>query len=138
MSEFRKTRTAAGYAASHGRGGLASSRAVALLKRLGACEATLAAWDADKPAIADGQLRGLVLAARDLAGQTWLAASRDDPDVAAFTALETTRVPPAPAELDEIISRALWARFAPASTARDDASPDDAAAGARIPVPRPA
>ena len=72
------------------------------------------------PAVFHGVLRDLVLAARDLAGPAWLAATSDDPDTAAFTALQATPVPPSPAELDEIISRVLRARFAPPGLARDD------------------
>ena len=60
-----------------------------------------------------------VLAARDLAGPSWLAAASDDPDIAAFTALQATPAPPSPAGLDEIISRVLWARFPPPGTRRD-------------------
>ena len=71
------------------------------------------------PAVFHGVLRDLVLAARDLAGPAWLAATSDDPDIAAFTALQATPVPPSPAELDEIISRALRARFTPPGPARD-------------------
>jgi hypothetical protein len=36
-----------------------------------------------------------------LAGPSWLAASADDPDVEAFTVLESVPAPPAPAGLDE-------------------------------------
>jgi hypothetical protein len=124
VSAFPKIRTAAVYVASDGPSDLARSRAVVLLKRLRACEAALAGGNGEIPAPAPGRLRGLVLAARDLAGPAWLAASGDDPDIAAFTALDATPVPPAPAELDEIISRVLWARFAPHGTARDGTGPD--------------
>jgi len=78
------------------------------------------------PAALHGVLRDLVLAARDLAGPAWLAAASDDPDIAAFTALQATPVPPAPAELDEIISRVLRARFAPPGPARDGGDPGPA------------
>jgi hypothetical protein len=74
------------------------------------------------PAALHGLLRDLVLAARDLAGPAWLAAASDDPDIAAFTALQATPVPPSPAELDEIISRVLWARF-PVRHPADGAGP---------------
>ena len=60
-----------------------------------------------------------MLAARDLAGPSWLAAASDDPDIAAFTALQATPAPPSPAGLDAIISRVLWARFPPPGTPRD-------------------
>jgi hypothetical protein len=75
------------------------------------------------PAALHGLLRDLVLAARDLAGPSWLAAASDDPDIAAFTALQATPAPPSPAELDEIISRVLWARFPPPGTPRDGGPP---------------
>jgi anti-sigma B factor antagonist len=70
-----------------------------------------------------GLLRDLVLAARDLAGPSWLAAASDDPDIAAFTALQAAPAPPSPAGLDEIISRVLWARFPPPGTPRDGGPP---------------
>jgi hypothetical protein len=46
----------------------------------------MASASGQPPAVA-GLFRGLVLAARDLAGPAWLAASGDDPDVTAFTTL---------------------------------------------------
>jgi hypothetical protein len=92
-----------------------------LLTRLEACEDIPAGGDV--PAVFHGVLRDLVLAARDRPGPAWLAAASDDPGVVAFTALQATPVPPAPAELDEIISRVLWARFAPPGPARDGVGP---------------
>ena len=80
-----------------------------MLTRLEACEDIPAGGDV--PAVFHGVLRDLVLAARDRAGPAWLAAASDDPGVVAFTALQATPVPPAPAELDEIISRVLWALY---------------------------
>ena len=126
MSAFPKTRAAAGYAARHGPGELTRARAAILLARLDAFEDLLPGGDGDVPAALHGLLRDLVLAARDLAGPAWLAAVGDDPGIAAFTALQATPVPPAPAELDEIISRVLWARFAPPGPARDDGDPGPA------------
>lgn len=41
----------------------------------------------------------------------WLDASADDPDVAAFTAMQATASPPAPRVVNETCSRVLWARF---------------------------
>ncbi len=114
MSAFPRTRAAAGYAAAHGRGDLTRRRATTLIRRLRACEALTAAGGPTS-AFAHTQQRAVVLAARDLAGPAWLAARGDDPDIAAFTALEATPVPPAPADLDEIISRMLRARFTPAA-----------------------
>jgi anti-sigma B factor antagonist len=118
-----KTCAAARDAARHTRSELACARAAVLLTTLGACEGIPAG---DVPAVFHGVLRDLVLAARDLAGPAWLAAA--DPDIAAFPAPQATPVPPAPAELDEIVSRVLWARFAPPATA--------ATPGQR-PAPRP-
>jgi hypothetical protein len=114
MSTFPKSRAAAGYIARHARGELARARAAVLLTRLDACEDVPAGGDV--PAVLHGLLRDLVLAARDLAGPAWLAAASDDPDIAAFSALQATPVPPSPAELDDIISRVLWSRFAPPGT----------------------
>jgi hypothetical protein len=121
MSAFPKIRAAARYAARHARGELARARAAVVLARLGACEGIPAGGEV--PAVFHGLLRDLVLAVRDLAGPAWLEASGDDPDVAAFTALQATPVPPSPAELDEIIARVLWARFAPPGPPRDGAGP---------------
>ena len=121
MSTFPKTRAAAGYIARQARGELTRGRAAALTARLDACEDIPAGGDV--PAVFHGLLRDLVLAARDLAGPAWLAAASDDPDIAAFTALQAIPVPPSPAELDEIISRVLWARFAPPGTPPDGADP---------------
>jgi len=84
-----------------------------VLTRLDACEAALAGGYGEMPAIVHGMLRDLVLAVRDLVSRAWLAAGSDAPDIAAFNALESIPAPPAPADLDEIISRVLWARFAP-------------------------
>lgn len=124
MSTFPKTRAAAGYIARHVRGELTRGRAAVLTARLDACEDVPAGGDV--PAVFHGLLRDLVLAARDLAGPAWLAAASDDPDIAAFTALQAIPVPPSPAELDEIISRVLWARFAPPGPARDGGGPGPA------------
>jgi hypothetical protein len=98
VSYFPKTQAAAGYAASQERSILARGRAAVLVRRLRACEAALDAAGGYLLPAASGPLRDLVLAARDLAGPAWLAASADDPDVAAFTALESTPAPPAPAD----------------------------------------
>jgi hypothetical protein len=113
VSYFPKTRAAAEYAASQGRSVLARGRAEVLIRRLQDYGMALDGADGHSPPAASGPLRDLVLAARDLAGPAWLAASADDPDVAAFTALESAPAPPAPADLDEVLSRVLWARFAP-------------------------
>ena len=92
MTAFPRTRAAAGYAARHGPGELARARATLLLARLDACEDFLPDGDGDVPAARRGLLRDLVLAARDLAGPAWLAATGDDPDIAAFTGVDTGTV----------------------------------------------
>jgi hypothetical protein len=113
MITFTKTRSAADYISRHTTSYLARSRALVLVKRLGVCEAALAAEDGD-PAVAYGLLRGLVRTVRELAGPTWLSANTDDPDIAAFTALDDAPTPPSSAVLDELLARVLWTRFAPA------------------------
>ena len=113
MITFTKTRSAAHYISRHTTSDLTQSRALVLVKRLGVCEAALAAADGD-PALAHGLLRGLVRTVRKLAGPTWLSANTDDPDIAAFTALGDAPAPPPPGELDELLARVLWARFTPA------------------------
>jgi hypothetical protein len=119
MTRFPKTRAAARYAARHGPGEPARARAAVLLAKLGACETALAGGDASPPVVC-GLLREVMLAAGHLAGPAWLAASGDDPGIAAFTALRAAPAPPAAAELDEIISRVLWTRFPPPGAACDD------------------
>jgi hypothetical protein len=78
MITFIKTRSAADYISRHTTSDLTQSRALALVKRLGVCEAALAAADGD-PALAHGLLRGLVRTVRELAGPAWLSANTDDP-----------------------------------------------------------
>lgn len=134
MSTFPKTRAAAGYAARHTPGELTRAHAAVLLTRLGACEDLLPGDDGDVPAVLHGALRDLVLAVRDLAGPAWLDASGDDPDVAAFTALQATASPPDPARIDEICSRVLWARFGPPGTSRDDTGRDRTGPGQAVPA----
>jgi hypothetical protein len=114
MSTFPRTRAIAGDIAEHGPGGMARARAALLLTRLNACDEALASRNGEIPALAQGLLRGLVIVARDLVGWAWLAASDDAPDIAAFTALDRTPCPPAPDELDQILSRVPRARFRPA------------------------
>jgi hypothetical protein len=119
MSAFGKTRAAAEYAAQHARSDLARTSAAVLLTQVEACETAMAGGEGQPPVAVAGLLRDLVRATRDVAGPAWLAASGDDPDVAAFTALEATARPPGPARIDEICSRVLWARYAPAGAPRD-------------------
>lgn len=111
MTTFAKTRAAASYAAQHGPE--AARAAAALLQETAACRDALDGEPGQPPVATAGLLRTLVLAARDLAGPAWLAANSDDPDVAAFAALQATASPPDPGRIDDIISRVLWARFAP-------------------------
>ena len=112
VTAFAKTRTAARYAVAHSVG-LAAYRAAVLARQARACERAVSDGDRELPAVSSGLMRDLVQAVRDLVGGAWLAASGDDPDIAAFNALEAVAVPPAPSQLDEILSRVLWARFAP-------------------------
>jgi hypothetical protein len=95
MITFTKTRSAADYISRHTTSDLARSRALVLVKRLGVCEAALAAEDGD-PALAYGLLRGLVRTVRELAGPTWLSANTDDPDIARLHSPWTTHPPPHP------------------------------------------
>jgi hypothetical protein len=112
---FGKTRAAAEYAALHALADLTRVRAAVVLRELAACETALAGGNGRLPAaVSAALLRGLVIAVRELAGPAWLEASADDPDVAAFAAMQATARPPAPGVVDETCSRVLWARFSPA------------------------
>lgn len=120
MRLFGKTRAATEYAALHARADLTRVRAAALLQELTACEMALVDGNGRHPAeVSAALLRSLVIAVRDLARPAWLDASADDPDVAAFTAMQATPSPPDPAVIDETCSRVLWARFSPAGTRRE-------------------
>ena len=122
MRPFGKTRAAAEYAALHARADLVRVRAAALLQELEASETALADGNGrERAAVSAALLRGLVIAVRDLAGPAWLDACADDPDVAAFTAMQATASPPDPRVVDEICSRVLWARFSPAGTRSEGA-----------------
>jgi hypothetical protein len=120
VSAFAKIRAATEYAAQHGRSGLTQPGAVLLLKRLDVCEAVLADRGGQLPVMVAGLLRGVVLAARELAGPTRLEANGEDPDVAAFIALLATASPPDPARIDEICS---WLRSGAAVPPRDRMAP---------------
>jgi hypothetical protein len=65
-----------------------------------------------RPGLGASLLRGLALTVRELAGPAWLAANTDDPDIAALAAPDDAPAPPPPADLDELLARVLWARFA--------------------------
>jgi hypothetical protein len=119
---FGKTRAAAEYAALHARADLVRVRAAALLQELAAFETALAGGNGrERAAVSAALLRSLVIAVRDLAGPAWLDACADDPDVAAFTAMQATASPPGPGVVDETCSRVLWARFSPAGTRSEGA-----------------
>ena len=119
MRPFAKTRAAAEYAALHARADLSRARAAAILQELVACETALADRNGRQPdAVSAGLLRTLVIAVRDLVGPAWLEASADDPDVAAFTAMQATASPPDAGVVDETCSRVLWTRFSPVGTCR--------------------
>jgi uncharacterized protein (DUF2267 family) len=111
MGAFTKTRAAADYICRHTSSDLTGHRALELLTQLRSCEAALAAGG-DMPVAAQGLLRALALTIRELTGTGWLAVNGDDPDIAAFAALDMKPHPPPPADLDEVLSRVLWARFA--------------------------
>lgn len=111
MRAFTKTRAAADYICRHTSSNLTRHRALILLHQLSDCEAVLATEGA-MPPVVHGLLRDLVLTVRELTSTAWLTASRDDPDIAAFAALDMKPHLPSPANLDEILSRVLWARFA--------------------------
>ena len=113
MESFRKTRTAAGYAARHASAALTRVRAAALLEQLAAWEPAAGGYVPPEEAADPRLLRTLVIAVRDLAGTGWLDAMADDPDVAAFTALLASASAPPPDRIDETCSRLLWARFSP-------------------------
>lgn len=115
MTTFVKTRAAADYICRNARHDLFRNLAITLLTRLETCEAALASGNGDRPVFVRDLLRDLVLTVRDLVGPAWLAARADDPDILAFTGLDTTPDPPPADTLDEILSRVLWGRFAPAS-----------------------
>jgi hypothetical protein len=119
---FGKTRAAAEYAALHARADLVRVRAAALLQELAACETAPAGGNGrERAAVNAALLRSLVIAVRDLASPSWLDACADDPDVAAFTAMQATASPPDPGVVDETCSRVLWARFSPAGTRSEGA-----------------
>ena len=120
MGSFRKTRTAAGYAARHASAALTRVRAAALLEQLARWE-TADGTIGPQAAADPGLLRSLVIAVRDLAGTGWLDAMADDPDVAAFTALSATATAPPPERIDETCSRLLWARFSPLHSSKEPA-----------------
>jgi hypothetical protein len=111
MRAFTKIRTATDYICRHTSSDLTRHRALILLHQLRSCEAALAT-EGDIPPAVQGLLRDLVFTVRELTGTAWLTANRGDPDIAAFAALDLKPHPPSPADLDEILSRVLWARFA--------------------------
>jgi hypothetical protein len=95
MAAFGKTRTAAGCICRHRSSDLTRYRALALLGRLRSCEAALDTATSDMPVLVKDQFLDLVHTVRDLVGATWLTVNADDPDVAAFAALDSTStVPP--------------------------------------------
>ena len=111
MGTFTKTRAAADYICRHTSSTLTCHRALKLLRQLRSCEAALAE-EGDLPVAVHSLLRALVLTVRELTGTGWLAVNRDDPDIAAFAALDMKPHPPSPADLDEVLSRVLWSRYA--------------------------
>jgi pimeloyl-ACP methyl ester carboxylesterase len=119
MRKLAKIRAAAEYAARHARAEPARVRAAVLLDQISVSEAATTGGGGRVPTIAARMLLGsLVLSVGDLVGRAWLKARADDPDVAAFAAMQATARPPSPARIDEICSRVLWARFARQASAR--------------------
>jgi hypothetical protein len=135
---FRKTRTAAGYLLLQGNGDATRyERVRRLFTALQACDRALATGDR-KPADA---IADVLLATADMAGRDWLAANATDPDVRRLRRAlcagrldgadhvrdayhggpnsrhaavgRTEPAAPAVAELDELLSRVLWARYGP-------------------------
>jgi hypothetical protein len=122
MRPFGKTRAAAEYAALHARADPVRVRAAALLQELAACETAPAGGNGrERAEVSAALLRGMVIAVRDLVGPAWLDACADDPDMAAFTAMQATARPPDPGVVDETCSRVLWARFSPVGTRSEGA-----------------
>jgi hypothetical protein len=122
MRPFGKTRAAAEYAALHARADPVRVRAAGLLQELAACETAPAGGNGrERAEVSAALLRGMVIAVRDLVGPAWLDACADDPDVAAFTAMQATARPPDPGVVDETCSRVLWARFSPVGTCSEGA-----------------
>jgi hypothetical protein len=111
MATFGKTRAAADYICRHTSSDLTRYRALVLLARLRSCEAALDTVTGDMPVLVKDQFLDLAHTVRDLVGTIWLTVNADDPDVAAFAALDSTPTVPSPADLDEILSRVLWACF---------------------------
>ena len=95
MITFTKTHSAACYISRHASSDIGRCRALVLLKRLGACEAALAAAGGG-PGLAPSLLGGLALTVRELVGSAWLSARTDDSGIAAFTALDSTPAPRPP------------------------------------------
>lgn len=134
MPAFAKTYGAADYIYHHATGESTRHHALVLLRRLRACEAALASGDGRIPALALDLLPSLVPVVRELAGQAWLAAAGDDdPAIRGFTTPGRTLGAPAPAVLDEALSRVLWDRFAPARVNQLAARPGPAAGQAPVP-----
>ena len=128
---FRKTRTAAGYLILHSDGDAARYLKIrGLFSALQAGDRALATGD-PKPgdAIAD-----VLMATAELVGRTWLRANTGDPDVRRLdAALQEGRLDQRDAyrdfadaaqatvslaerdigELDDLLSRVLWARYGP-------------------------
>jgi hypothetical protein len=110
MSGFPRTRAECARICQDGPSDRDRHRALALLKLLRNGEAALARDDDRGPATL-ALLRGLVLAARELAGTGWIMAQDARPETAAFMALDLMPQPPAPAELDQVLAGLFRARF---------------------------
>jgi hypothetical protein len=83
-------------------------------------QAIAACRTADNPIDAAAALAGLLIAARECAGSSWLRANSDDPDIARFTILlesaaESTTAGGIPdvGDIDELLATVLWAAHGP-------------------------
>jgi hypothetical protein len=103
MTALSQTRTAVRQISQHAPIALTRTRAMLLDQQLTACTT------APPPCL----LRQIVIAVRNLVGPSWLAAHATDPDISAFTHLDTTAIPPPLPLLDHILARCLQARFGP-------------------------
>jgi hypothetical protein len=120
---LRKTWTAADYVWRHARNPLTRDHAAEVKN------AIMAYRGAHDAADAVARARALLAAVWECLGSTWLAANRDDPDVARFTALVEPAAgagdPAADAsgnanlgDLDELLATVLWARHGPEPAAQ--------------------
>lgn len=119
MTILNQTHAALRHITQHAPASLTRTRALLLGQQLTTCTTS-------PPT--SGMLRQIVIAVRNLVGPGWLAGQASNPAISAFTALDSTPVPPPLPALDHILADCLWARFGPASTHQASPAPDLAAA----------